>query len=89
MLWATLASIVALILIATLFQQLKPLHLSKDYKALDFASRQQVISAPIPDAAKEVLAGSFDPTPSSRREKPVTKPIVEAVDDRLHIFDEL
>lgn len=61
-------------------------------RALDFASREQILNAPIPDIAKEAIM-----RPNKAKEQldvRIESPSARAStglleDDRLHVFDEL
>ncbi|KAF2791550.1 hypothetical protein K505DRAFT_280472 [Melanomma pulvis-pyrius CBS 109.77] len=89
-LWGILGSIAGLIIIAILFQQLKPMHLASPKNTLDFGSRAGVLNAPIPDAVKEALIKSSTTTRNSRKDTPVSKSLTSTEEDhRLRVFDEL
>ena len=89
-LWSIIGSIIGLIFLSIIFQQFRPVHPEvEDRHPLDFASREQILNAPIPDMAKEVIMTpgreQLDLRPSSG-----VKPAVTAADDPiLRAFDEL
>lgn len=89
-LWGILAAIAGLILVAILFQQLRPTHVSKVPKhALNFELRDKLVDAPIPEDAKDAIVKPL----AARSSKSVAPPpsnIPDLKDDpRLRIFDEL
>ncbi|KAF2035681.1 hypothetical protein EK21DRAFT_96343 [Setomelanomma holmii] len=90
MFWSTLGFITAVIIALILFHHFKPIHASHDPKAtLDFASRAQIMEAPIPDIAKEAIIGV---SASNTEPKPVLTNVVSSPvedDKRLRTFDEL
>jgi hypothetical protein len=72
-----------------LFHQFKPINVAPHPKpALDFASRAQIMDAPIPDIAKEAIIG---PQVDTAGLKPVPTNVANlpADDERLRVFDEL
>jgi hypothetical protein len=93
-LWGIIGALLSLVLLSILFQQLRPVHPDTAHtRALDFASRKQILSAPIPDIAKEVIM-----RPNQAREQldvRIESPSASASaglqeDDRLRrVFDEL
>lgn len=92
-LWGIIGALLSLVLLSILFQQLRPVHPDTGRTpALGFASREQILSAPIPDIAKEVIM-----QPNQGREQldvRIASPSARALagvqeDDRLRIFDEL
>ncbi|KAF2730164.1 hypothetical protein EJ04DRAFT_515424 [Polyplosphaeria fusca] len=87
--WGILGTVLGLVVIAILFQQLRPLHLNKPKHKLDFSSREQIWEAPIPEAAKEALLET-SPTCTLKMDTPISRPVADLEDDkRLRIFDEL
>ncbi|KAF1975298.1 hypothetical protein BU23DRAFT_579302 [Bimuria novae-zelandiae CBS 107.79] len=90
-LWSIIGSTLGLILLLILFQQLKPVHPRSAHKHdLDFASRDQILNAPIPDIAKEVIMSPTKEQLDVRIASPSVRPTtnVEA-DHLLRAFDEL
>ena len=86
-LWSIMGSIIGLILLSILFQQLRPVHPETTRTpALDFTSREQVLNAPIPDIAKEALMSPKQDQLDVRIEAP---PIALVDDHPLRAFDEL
>ncbi|KAF2682666.1 hypothetical protein K458DRAFT_341384 [Lentithecium fluviatile CBS 122367] len=87
--WGTFGTIIGLILLAILFQQLKPVHPDLEPNVgLDFSFRAKLLDAPIPDIAKEAIMSPA--TPNIRIQTPPVKPTTKLEDDhRLRIFDEL
>lgn len=87
--WGILGTIATVMFALILLHQFKPLHVAPHPKpALDFASRAQIMDAPIPDIAKEAIIGpQMDPADL----KPVPPDVanVPADDERLRVFDEL
>lgn len=89
-LWSIIGTIIGLILLSIIFQQFRPVHPDvQDRHPLDFASREQILNAPIPDMAKEVIMkpgrDQLDLRPS-----PGVPPVAEPADDPiLRAFDEL
>ncbi|KAL5379788.1 hypothetical protein DPSP01_008258 [Paraphaeosphaeria sporulosa] len=92
-LWGIIGALLSLVLLSILFQQLRPVHPDTGHThALDFASREQILNAPIPDMAKEAIMRPNKAkeqldvrieSPSARAEAGVPE------DDRLRVFDEL
>jgi hypothetical protein len=78
-----------LILLAIVFQQLKPTPPDPEPNPnLSFSSRAKILDAPIPDIAKEAIMNPIPP--DIRKEETLVKPVIELGDDeRLRIFDEL
>jgi hypothetical protein len=93
MLWGILGIVAALMLIAVLFQQLRPLHAVTDphHGSLDFEARRLLLDdAPIPDDAKEAILKPF-PARVSQEVVASDEPTSEELgdDSRLRVFDEL
>jgi hypothetical protein len=87
--WAILATIASLVLLAILFQQLRPLHPDHETNLnLSFSQRGNILDAPIPASAKEAI---MNPLPPNRQKEVHTEqPEPELEDDeRLRVFDEL
>ncbi|KAF2442553.1 hypothetical protein P171DRAFT_434031 [Karstenula rhodostoma CBS 690.94] len=92
-LWGVVGALLGLVLLSILFQQLRPVHPDTGHtRALDFASREQILNAPIPDIAKEAIM-----RPNQAKEQldvRIESPSARASaalpeDDRLRVFDEL
>lgn len=73
-----------------LFQRFKPANSELERTAsLDFASRQKVLEAPLPDVAKDALCGNPASTISAQTEN-LAKPTKGLKEDSvLRMFDEL
>jgi hypothetical protein len=89
--WSTLGSIATVVFALILFHFFRPLHVGHHPKTRPaFASRANIMDAPIPDIAKEAIMGTSLHTPSSKLEtSPSIEAKVAADDVRLHVFDEL
>jgi hypothetical protein len=87
--WGFLATITGLVLLAILFQQLRPLHPDHETNPkLSFSERAKILDAPIPDIAKEAIMNPIPP--DIQTEVRVEQPVVELEDDeRLRVFNEL
>ncbi|KAF9736206.1 hypothetical protein PMIN02_010129 [Paraphaeosphaeria minitans] len=92
-LWGIIGALLSLVLLSILFQQLRPVHPDTGHtRALDFASRKQILNAPIPDMAKDAIL-----KPNKAKEQldvRIELPSSGAdtgspADDSLRIFDEL
>ncbi|KAF2662727.1 hypothetical protein K491DRAFT_685898 [Lophiostoma macrostomum CBS 122681] len=92
MLWAVLGTVTALVFIAILFQQLKPVAVDRDADNIpQFALRDVLADAPIPEAAKEAIATPLiRTTPAIQQVMSIPSDTPESIeDDKLRIFDEL
>ena len=89
-LWSIIGTIVGAILLSILLQQLRPVHGDhKNMHALDFASREQILNAPIPDMAKDVIMDPVKRQLDVRIHSSSVSPGAGAADDhRLRAFDE-
>ncbi|KAF2467577.1 uncharacterized protein BDR25DRAFT_292080 [Lindgomyces ingoldianus] len=90
-LWGIFGTLIGLVVIAMLVQQLKPVHSAIDSKkALDFGSRSNHIDAPIPESAKEALINSSPTGSKCQSSASLSKTIlVPEADPGLRTFDEL
>ena len=87
--WGILGTITGMLLIAILFQQLRPLHPDHDIdRGLSFSSRADILNAPIPDIAKEAILNPIPPDIRKEVRTVQSVPVLED-DERLRIFDEL
>ncbi|KAF1912375.1 hypothetical protein BDU57DRAFT_532594 [Ampelomyces quisqualis] len=87
--WSILGSIATVMFALILFHQFKPINIAPHPKtALDFASRAQIMEAPIPDIAKEAIIGP-QMDPAHLYPVPTCVANLQADDDRLRVFDEL
>lgn len=90
-LWSIIGTIVGVILLSILFQQLRPVHPDHEHmRTLDFASREQILNAPIPDMAKEVIMNPGKKQLDVRIQSSSAHTGAGVADDhRLRTFDEL
>ncbi|KAJ4345644.1 uncharacterized protein N0V89_011778 [Didymosphaeria variabile] len=90
-LWGIISALLGLVVLSSLFQQLKPVHPDTGHTpALDFASREQILNAPIPDIAKEAIMRPKKEPLDVRLQSPSIKGTIGLADDhRLRAFDEL
>jgi hypothetical protein len=88
--WGIVGTIAAFIFILVVFRPFSPTHIADENKtALDPASRDAILDAPIPNIAKEaILAPPSSSTASSVVDTSSAKPLLED-DARLRGFDEL
>lgn len=91
MVWGILGTVAALMLLAVLFQQLRPLRVDTDphHAGLDFESRSNVLNAPIPDDAKEAILKPFPARVSQESASDGPTSVQVGEDSRLRVFDEL
>lgn len=90
-LWSIIGSFLGLILLSILFQQLRPVHTDNTHAhPPDFASRGQILNAPMPEVDKQAMINPTKEPLDVRIQSPSVEPVIEVTDDdRLRVFDEL
>jgi hypothetical protein len=87
--WGTVGFIATVIFALVLFHPFRPAHVAEEPKTtMDPASKQAILSAPIPNIAKGAIIGPEPVTVSPIVETSDAKPLLED-DERLRGFDEL
>ncbi|KAF2013176.1 hypothetical protein BU24DRAFT_231674 [Aaosphaeria arxii CBS 175.79] len=88
--WGVAVLVLCMIVVAILFQQLKPTRRPHAHPSLHFEARQNLIDIMegMPESAKQALAVPLSSRPT-RSSKFAPTPSVLVDDDRLRIFDEL
>ncbi|PVI08053.1 hypothetical protein DM02DRAFT_648118 [Periconia macrospinosa] len=88
--WGIIGTIGGLILAVMLFQHFKPIQPDlQKHAPLDFTSREKVLEAPIPPAAKEAICGNPASSISIRTKHAAEPSSAFGAEHGLRIFDEL